>query len=328
MKSFQKAIEKVEFELPVFLILAMKLPFEQLKTYWFSYLILSFAAAWLLGEIIRRTEKNMKIYCLFFIAFLLSGDMMKSLFMPAVTFSYILYGKAASFLCFLLAVLIIRSPAPLFQRPVFTRYLPFLCAAGIILGPSFAFFFIPIVLILLLFEGCKTGKTGLDSVFWMVLLGSLLISAAFIVSGYLSDFRYMGVVPLKVAFKIITWGELFKAAAAVLPLIAMFALLWADAYKKALDKRLKRIILVCMTEPLLVILINILFYYTASDGWQYTIFIIVFTQFCLLFYFLDSGEKTVAGSAGKIGGFLKKNLLVLMAVIVYLIKFADIVYSR
>ena len=112
-----------------------------------------------------------------------------------------------------------------------------------------------------------------------------------------------------------------------LPLIIIFAMLWSDAFKAAADKRLKTILMLCLLEPVFVLLSNIFLYYSVSDGWKYYIFAAAFTQFCMLFYFWDSGQKSVIQSAVKIGGFFKKNPVFLLAVIIYLIKFADVIYK-
>jgi len=328
MKNLKAAILKIEFELPVFLILAVRLPFSEMKTYLFSYMVLCFAAAWFFGQAIRRTEGgNGNIFILFFVAFLLSGDIMKSIFMPTAAMPVILYAKAASLLCFLLIFLMIRRPVPVFRKPFYYGLIPVVCFIGIFLSPSFVFFFIPIVLTMIYCEKFKTDKPGLISVFWTVLLGSLLISAAFITAGYFIGYKYMGIIPVGFAFRILSYGEIFKALAAVLPLIIIFAALWRDAYAKATDKKMKHIILLCAASPFYVILMNTFFYYASSDGWKYNIFITAFTQFCLLFYFLDLREKAVAGAFERIGVFFKKNPIVLLAVIIYLIKIADIFYN-
>lgn len=328
MKTFAKLIEKVMFEIPIFLILAVKLPFEQLKDYGISYFVLSITVALLLGRLLRRAEASQKTFYLFFTAFLLAGDMMKSVFMPSATFSYILFCKMASFLCFLLAVLIIRKPVAFLQRLFVYRFIPFICTIGILLSPSFSLFFIPTVLLLIAFENYKVKKTGFDFVFLSTLFVSLFISTIFIAIGFAGNNKFMGIVPIDFAFKILAWGEILKTFAAVFPLIVIFSILWYHAYKSTFDKRLKRIIICSFLEPFFILLSNIFIYYAASDGWKFYIFMAVFTQFCLLFYFFDSREKAVADAVEKVVGFLKKNLLILLAVMIYLIKFADVFYNR
>ncbi len=328
MKKFTHTLEKFEYEIPFFLILAVKLPFPQMKTYGISFLILSAAAAVLLGRVIRRADKGLKLFYLFFVALMLSGDMMKEIFMPETVSLSILSGKTASFLCFLLSVLIIRAPVPLFSAPGLRWSVPFICAAGIIAGPSFAVFFVPVILILLVYENYSAGKSGFDGVFIATCLVTLLISAAFIAIGLQSGTRYMGFVPFGFVFKILDRAEMFKGLAAALPFILVFAALWAGAYKSAPEKKLKRILVFCVAEPIFAVFINIFFYYAVSDGWKYYIFMAFFTQFCLLFYFWDKHGNAVAGSAEKLGLLFKKRPYLPFIAMIYLIKAAEILYPR
>lgn len=328
MKADYKILNKVEYELPAFLILAFKLPYSQIKSNGVSFLLISAVMAFLLGKVIRRAEQKERIYLIFFAAVFLSGDMMSTIFMPAFTDLHIIAYKLASLLCFLAAVLIIRKPLTRLQKPVFKYSLPILCIFGMLASPGFAFFYLPVILILISYEKYKTKEIKRDYTFLAVWSVPLLFIVFLILLSLFSSKKYLGLINIGFVFRILAWNSILKVLIVTLPLIIIFTMIWLNAYKTSNDKKFKRIILFCLLEPLWIVIANIFCYYAVSDGWEYYFFIAAFNQFCLLFYFWDSHEKAVAGSAGRIGGFFKKYPALLLAVVIYLAKMSDVLYRN
>ena len=334
MKKFYRAAKKIEYEFLLFLLLAAKLPFDQWKSAGIFFLFSSAAVAAILGQAIRRAEESAKYLVFILIALLLSGDMTKSLFLPSFSFSYtasVTAGaalKTSSLLIFLLSLLILRKSSGLNIKNGLTFLLPVLCGAGILLSPSFAFFFIPVLLVIsayndIAFSTKIFSRTGLA-----VFIFSCLICSVFFLVSRSGNYKFLGFLEPQIAFAVLDWSVIGKTLITVFPLIVLFAVLWAGAYQNAVSNSLKRIILFCALEPALVFLLNIFFFYAASDGWKYCIFTVYFTQFLLVLYLRDSGEKPIVCALEKVGGFFRKNLFALFAVMVYLIKSADILFGR
>lgn len=333
MKIFYRAIKKIEYGLPLFLLLGVKLPFEQWKTAGMSFLFLCAAVAVLMAYVIRRTGEGGKPFVFILMALLLSGDMTKSLFMPSFSFSYapsLSAGavlKTVSFLIFLLAAFLIRKPCGVFDKPAFKFTLPFICGAGVLFSPSFLLFFVPVLLLFSSYEHLKKDTGKIDKTGLIILIFCLVVSAFFIAKSLSGNYKILGVSDIGFVFTKLAWNGFGKALLTILPLFLIFAVIWSFAYKTTSDKRMRRFVLFCALEPLLVVLLNVFFYYAASDGWKYCILTAYFTQFCLVFYLWDSGEKPVSDAVKKLGGFFRKNLFVLLAAIVYLVKSADILYN-
>jgi hypothetical protein len=154
-----------------------------------------------------------------------------------------------------------------------------------------------------------------------------LMPLALILRGTGSGYFAMGFLGPKAAVSVLAHTGILKALAAVLPLFFIFAAGWLKAYKTAVDKRLRRILLLCMLEPFFIFAVSIFFYYAVSDGWKYYVSAVLLTQFCMLFYFLNAREKTVTDAFAKFAGFFEKNLLVLLAVLIYLVKAPLLFYA-
>ena len=325
--KMKTALKKIEYELAVFLILAVKLPFEQLRFYAPAYYFSAAAAAIFFGAVLRRAEKEAKTYWMVFAAFLLAGDMMKTLMMPSASSAFVLYGKVFSILCYLLCVFLIRKPRLFFHKPVFGWLIPPLCAAGILASQSFVFFFIPSVLILMVFEKYKSKQTGKDFIWAATFSVSILLALALLSRGWDGRYFSIGFFGFKTAFSVLAKTGILKALTAVLPLLPVFPAMWVRAFRTSADKGLRRLLALCGAAPFAVFILCVFFYYPVSDGWKYYVSAVLFTQFCMLFYFLDSREKTVTDAFALTAGFFKKNPLILLAVLVYLIKASQILYG-
>lgn len=324
MKKMAALFKKVEVELPVFLILAVKLPVEQIKVYGIFFFALCFAAALLAGSVIRRAGGRERVLLLVFTALLLAGDTAKTLFMPAYTVSADILLKALSLLCFLAALVVLRRSGS--AKPGYAWGAPLLCFAGTLAWPSFLFFYLPAVLILSAYEYAGKGKPGFRLSFHASWFLTALCAAGYTAYGYYSGTKPLGIVPFSMMINILPPRDILPALAAALPLIVLFVVLWHLALRSAADKKMKYLLGLCAAQPAAVMLVNFFAYYAVSDGWKYYIAAALFTQFCLLLYFIDAHEKSVEAAFEKTAGFLLKNPFILLTILIYLVQSAQILY--
>lgn len=325
MKRIVAVFKKIEYELPVFLILAVKLPVEQFKPYGFVYLALCALSALFLGRFMRCAGCEKKSILLF-IALLLAGDLIKILFLPSFSDPVDIVRKAISLLCFILTPAALRGSDSGFRKPVFAWGAPALCSAGTLAWPSFLFFYLPAVLIMSA-HGHRPGKKNrLDFAYHATWFLPVLLACAYAVFGIFTGKKLLGFIPFPYGFKILPLRDISLALAAMLPLIVLFIFIWFLALRAAADRKTKRLLAVCLAEPAAVMLLSLFAYYAVSDGWKYCIAAVVFTWFCLLFYFLNAREKTVADAFEKTAGYLMKNPFILLALLIYLVKSAQIFY--
>ncbi len=325
MKKMAALFKKVEFELPVFLILAVGLPVEQISVYGFSYYPVCLAAALLAGPVIRRAGNRERSFALVFIALLLAGGPLKTLCMPAYTVRADVLLKALSLLCFLAALAVLRRCGG-GAKPAFALLVPALCCAGTLAWPSFLFFYLPAVLILSAYEYAGKGKPGFRLSFHASWFLPALCAAGYTAYGYYSGTKPLGIVPFSMMIKILPPRDILPALAAALPLIVLFALLWGIAQRGSADKKTKRLFAICAAHPAAVMLFNFFAYYAVSDGWKYYIAAALFTQFCLLFYFADAREKAVETAVERTAGFLLEKPFVLLVILIYLVVSPQIFY--
>ena len=326
MKKMAVLFKKVEYELPVFLILAVKLPVEQIKVYGPFYIALCDAAALLLGSVIRHSGSSGRIFIMIFAALLLAGDMTKTLFMPAYTGSSDIFLKAFSLLCFLAALAVLRRAGSGFHPALIRWGMPVLCVAGTLAWPSFLFFYLPAILILSAYEHAGKGEKGFRFSFHAVWVLPALFAAGYAAYGYSTGTKPLGIVPVVFLIKILPLRDILLALAAALPLIVLFVLFWRLALRSETDKKTKRLLALCAALPAGIMLLNFFAYYAISDGWKYYIAAALFAQFCLLFYFIDAREKLVETATEKTAGFLLKNPIILLIMLIYLVQSAQIFY--
>jgi hypothetical protein len=317
--------KKVEYELPVFLILAVKLPVEQIKVYGIFFYVVCLTAALLTGSVLRRAGRDERVYVLIFTALLLAGDTAKTLLMPAYTGSADILFKVLSLLCFFAALTALRLFAGC-CKPVFAWSVPAFCFAGTLARPSFLFFYLPAVLILSAYENACRGKNGFRFSFHAAWFLPVLTAAGYAAYGFYTGTKPLGLVPFAFLFKILPLRDMLLALAAALPLFILFILLWRLALCAAADKKTKHLLGLCAVQPAVTLLLNLFAYYAVSDGWKYYIAAALFTQFCLLFYFVGAHEKPVEPEFQKTAGFLLKNPFVLLAILIYLLESAQIFY--
>jgi hypothetical protein len=326
MKMIAALFKKVEYELPVFLILAVKLPVEQVGVYGFFYYALSLAAAFFLGGVIRQANGLGRNFVLVFAALFLAGDMTKTLFMPAYTVSSDIFLKAFSLLCFLAALTALRRSASGSHSTFFAWSIPVLCLVGTLAWPSFLFFYLPAVLILTAYENTGMEKDGSRFTFHAAWFFPALTAAGYAAYGYYTGTKPLGIVPFTFLFKLLPLRDILFALAAALPLIVILIPLWHLALRSAAGKKTRCLLGLCAAQPAVVLLFNFFAYYAVSDGWKYYIAAALFTQFCLLLYFIDAREKTVEAAFEKTAGFLLKNPFILLAILIYLVQSAQIFY--
>lgn len=325
IKAMTATLKKIEYELPLFLILAVKLPLGQIRVYGPSYYLLAAVIAALLGGVLRKAEKGVKTAYMIFVALLLAGDLTKFVLMPEAPGPFVLYGKAFSVLCFLLCLILIRKPVPCLQKPVYVLLVPLLCAVGIIGGQSFVFFFIPVVLIVLIFEMRRAKTPGIHLALAATAVVAVILPLALLMWGGGGPFA-IGFLGFKPAFRVLARTGALKALAAVLPLLAVFPVLWLKARKTSENKAFKQILLLCATAPALSFVLCIFFYYPFSDGWKFYVSAVLLAQFCMLFFFLDAGEKMVMDLFRKTANFLQNNPLFLLVLLIYLVKIPQFLY--
>ena len=326
MKTIAALFKKVEVELPVFLILAVKLPVEQIKVYGVFFCALCLAAALLAGSVARHLKGREKKFVLVFAALFLAGDATKTLFMPAYTVAADILLKGLSLLCFLAALVVLRRCGSGRAKPGFAWSVALLCLAGTLAWPSFLFFYLPVVLIASAYEQPGKGKNGSRLSFHAAWFLPALCAGGYAVYGFYTGTKPLGIVPFAFLFKILPLRDILPAAAAALPLIVLLLLLWRHALHSAAEQKTKRLLALCAAQPAGILLLNFFAYYAVSDGWKTYIAAAVFTQFCLLFYFAAAREKAVEAAFEKTAGFLLKKPLFLLAILIYLVQSAQIFY--
>lgn len=328
MKKAILLFEKIEYEMPIFLILAYRLPYGHIDAKRMVFFALCLVTALFFGQVIRRQEEKYKIAILAVVSMLLSGKIFETIFMPSFTFQYVLYTKALSFFIFFLIIFIIRRPLSAMRKPQLLWIVPVLCVIGIIINTAFLILFVPVILLILAYERQKSGDKTFNAVFFAtLLLVAVTVIALFSVS-YVGDIKYLWFADFSNSFRGFPWREILNTIAVILPLIAIFAYIWIIAIKSNPQKGLKTIYFLCMAEPVVAVFINLFIFYIYSEGWEYYIYAAPFTQFCLVFYFLDSKDNSVSKAFDRIDRLVRKNAVLTIVAIIYLLMIDHYLYIK
>ena len=151
MSMAKRVFVPIEYELPLFLLLAFKVPYTQLWPYAPPALLLAAVLAVLGGRLIRSAEST-RVAVLLLLILAVAGDMMKTILLPQITSIAVLYAKTGSAAMFFIAVMLIQRAGKAENPWIYTVALTILCFAGPLLHPAFLLFFLPVLLLLMVYE--------------------------------------------------------------------------------------------------------------------------------------------------------------------------------
>ena len=103
MSMGKRVFAPIEYELPLFVLLAFKVPYAQIWPYAPPALLLAAALAVLGGRLLRRAEST-RAAVLLLLVLAVAGNMMKTILIPQITSVAVLYAKTGSVAVFLFAV--------------------------------------------------------------------------------------------------------------------------------------------------------------------------------------------------------------------------------
>lgn len=320
MKKIFKKIKTLRFEMTLLIIIVIRLPYEQWRQRGLALAILCVSTAYILGRVMRRADEKLKPVLLLFVAFLLASYTVNGVFLFSFSSEQMIYYKSLLFPVFYLLIILIGSAESFVQIKFFSYFIPVLSVLGIILHPSFGFFFLPVIFILLKYKAVTEKEKLANRLFYTTLTAGAVSYFIYGVLRFDGGVKHFGVFPFGYIQEFFSWNLFLKANAAVLPLIAIFTYIWVSAIKKSDKNETKHIFIFCLFEPMLLVVINFFFFYQGGDSWQYNVFMIVFSQFSLIFCFLALGDNTVTYEARKIYSYLEQHWIFLLTILIILMK--------
>ena len=321
-----RAIKKIQYELALFLIMAFRLP-----VYSYGYHI-AFSAAFcvvfacFLGQLLRCAEKEDRVFWYSSIILFMLSDIVPSLIYIGTISNHLLSLKTAVLLSFILAVEALIKKYPHSERPAFRLVIPFLCAFGIAAEPFFFFLLFPIVILLLAAEKIRSKSKIVDFSFYATLISGLFIRFVVrIVQIYTGGFNVTQIA-IKNIGNALVLRDIAVNLARYLPLILFFVFLWSISLKGTSNNKPRWLVRLCFFSPVSAVVLNVFFKYSIVGNWNYYFNIVLFTQFILLFYFMERREMSVLYALKKITETLKKNLYIALLVLTYIISVQAILF--
>ncbi|HOU11315.1 MAG TPA: hypothetical protein PL044_03720 [Clostridiales bacterium] len=264
--------------------------------------------AWIFNGVIKRADEDRKASLITLTAILLAGYASH----PVLSLdnwykdSHIFAGAAVAAL-FFLSLYAVGRPSMAWRIPVY-------CALAGVIEPLFLFTFLPAVLLALAEKKVSTkNKSGRYTA--ALALAFLLPFAAFLIFGWGAAKRNQ-TDPI-FSFPAGAWRLPALSAAVLLPAIVLAAVLWISILKHGQEKKAAAITALALAAP--VVSIVSLF---IRDTHVNFIASAVFSQFCLLIYFADAGNKAVLSALEAMEAFFKKNRLLFYIMLIYLAAFA------
>ena len=186
----------------------------------------------------------------------------------------------------------------------------FVCAAAV---PLFVFSLLPSLVLLLAYR-IKTQEKNSE---YKDLLASSLIASG--IAFFLFNARRVFIGADGFAEALAANGRRFAlSAASVLPLIIVFALLWADTRRNNDSRPFKTVIAAIAFEPL-ISLVSLV----SKADYGNLLMASMFVQACFLCCFVNERNAAVSGSLEKAERFFKKNWLLVFLSLIYLSAFSS-----
>lgn len=304
---------KVEYELPVFALLALRF-FYQPEAVLFSLktgaaLLLCAAAAFVCGRMIRGASVELKKITLLFVAFFagsaVSGGVLFLHTMKASPGRGIFFANLFFVFCLARAFATAHKAGEKWL-------IPLTCFACTAINPLFLTAYMPAIFVLLL-QNTHTGKDKKGS----RILCAASLAAAF--AGVLI-FGRESVLAENLTFSAIiasNWKTLVYALAITAPLLIVFALLWLRVLRHSTDKALRITVELIVFLPLVSLFGLVL----AKPGVD-PVMAYLFTQFCFFAYFTQTKPAAFTAALNKFAVSFEKNPVPLLLALVYLAAFS------
>lgn len=324
MSMAKRVLAPIEYELPLFVLLAFKVPYAQLWPYAPPALLLAAGLAVLGGRLLRRAEST-RAAVLLLLVLAVAGDMMKTILIPQITSVAVLYAKTGSAAMFLLAVMLIHRAGKADKPLIYTVTLTVLCVAGPLLNPAFLLFFLPVLLLLMVYEK-QTKRRAVSTLF--PLLGAVAAGVWQWVTPAAQGLKQLGPIDLEYIFTVSRPLVVVRAIVPCLPVAVMFGWLWFRGLRAAKTPAAKTVCAAAGMLPPLQLLLSFFIAYAVSDGWFYYVSAAVFGQFVSVLYLLHAGESCACTHARDLADrFLRRSVLPLLMV-VYAIVSSSLLYPR
>jgi hypothetical protein len=305
----------------------------QINIFYAVVFLLSYIlVAWIAGRLIRAADEDMKKTMVFFVVLFFACPFSNAFLFPQ------LYSPDRFLVLFTLAGLLFIGKHRL------KWLLPFVAFFAMATHPMFAFAYMPLIFILVVYELYRSGFSKESAVFCVINFIAMAASTVYFYSFSglknisLQEILLLAQAKTDIPVRAIMFetfilrpsldviGDLkdtfllgdvldseLRAAVFILPIIILFFFVWKNAIKKSESKFEKFIFILCCLVPLA----RIPLFFTTTELYRGRIAMIL-TQFFLLFYFLYSKNNAVTGSVRKIGEFFERNILVMMFVVAYL----------
>lgn len=294
-------------------------------------LLLAFAG----GGVIRRAKDEAKETVICFVA----------LFFAIPHTAYLPYSATLSLDRFLPVITVIALMA--LRLKGFRWLVPLLIIAGLATYHGFAFMYMPVIALLLIYEATGDRKTARSLT--LCVIGFIIMavfSAYFFLYSGSSNFNnpgdfiawaadktdmritghaedvvrfYLCASPLEhlgqtveKEFEQRRIGPDILAASLLLPAFACFCKIWITVFKAVKTKAEKFIFFMCIIAPVA----RVPLYFLSSDYFRFWPPVAA-SQFFFLFYFVTAQDKAVLEGLGKVGSFFKKNFILFLAMIIY-----------
>lgn len=324
MSMAKRVFAPIEYELPLFLLLAFKVPYTQLWPYAPPALLLAAVLAVLGGRLIRSAEST-RVAVLLLLILAVAGDMMKTILLPQITSIAVLYAKIGSVALFLLAVILVQRAGKAENPWIYTVALTILCFAGPLLHPAFLLFFLPVLLLLMVYEK-QTKRRAASPLF--PLLGAVAAAVWLWVIPATQGAKQLGLIDLEYIFTVSRPLVVVRALVPCLPVAMLFGWLWFRGLRAAKTPATKTVCAAAGMLPPMQLLLSFFIAYAVSDGWYYYVSAAVYGQFVSALYLLYAEESCACKPARDLAGrFLRRPVLPLLMV-VYGIVVSTLLYPR
>lgn len=307
-------LSKYRYELSAFVFLTIKLfkynlssgNFLQLSLRLSAEMILLVFVSIILGKIIRDSDGKIRETLLVLTAFFFVSYMSNSILLLDNWYIGVeAFKNTYAVLCFLLVFVLI-------DKPKIKWLIPFLCFSGIAVQPVYTIIFLPMTVILFVYE-IRLGEnrkestdlfasTSIASVLALLIFGLKIISTA-------SDIRQEWAVNLKImGFSI----------AIMLPFSALMTAILIITRRESRDRAFRHIIMLLIFEPV----ISLLTFCTVKTNMN-LVMSAIFVQFCFVLYFVKIKNPAVIRACEKVHYFIVKNPFALLLAVIYLASFSS-----
>lgn len=299
-----------------------------------SIFLFSFAA----GRTIRKSDDRTRSTAIILVMLFLAVPHSRTVFFPE------LVSLDRFLVVFTLLVLIVLN------KRIFKWLVPILVIVSLATYHGYAFTYMPVVAILLIYEVQRNKKSKQSIALCITSFVAMALFSAYFflyrgissigtidelimysldktdIRGSVGEFDMKWVLQLLVMTPGEFWGlsvqngvlkHLSNEVTGMLylsPLLVVFFLIWLNSIKKSEGRLQKLLYLLCMLAPLIRLPMLVL-----SQNYVRSRISVVVVQFFLVAYFINTKNPVVSISAGEIGVFLKRNNILLAVLFIFFI---------